>query len=198
VIAYLIVLLLSSVATADDWKKMADRDGIVVEARSVEGSPVQEIRVKAHSPVPPEAIMSTLWKPKEYPEFVPYLKKVDVLQDDGDTRLVYEQIKVPVVKDRDAVVRVTRTPSSEAGWEMRSVAVPGEGPPESKDFVRIRTMEARWHLAPDGEGTAVTYNIRTDAGPWVPAWIMNRAQREITAKLVRAMLDRARASWIGR
>jgi carbon monoxide dehydrogenase subunit G len=191
----LIVLLLACVAHADDWRQVADRDGIVVESRSVDGSPIQEVRVTAHSPVPPAAIMSTLWKPKEYVEFIPYLKSLEVLRDDGDTRLVYEQIRVPVVKDRDATVRVTRTFSPEAGWEMRSVAVPAEGPPESKSYVRIRMMEARWRLVPDGTGTAVAYDVRTDAGPWIPAWIVNLAQRDITAKLVRAMLDRAQASY---
>jgi ribosome-associated toxin RatA of RatAB toxin-antitoxin module len=191
----LIVLLLTGVAHADDWRRVADRDGIVVESRSVDGSPIQEVRVTAHSPLPPAAIMSTLWKPKEYVEFIPYLKSVEVLRDDGDTRLVYEQIRVPVLKDRDVTVRVTRAFSPETGWEMRSVAAPAEGPPESKDYVRVRMMEARWRLVPDGTGTAVAYNIRTDVGPWIPAWIVNRGQRDITAKLVRAMLDRAQESY---
>lgn len=191
----LIVLFLASIAHADDWRRVVDRDGIVVESRSVDGSAIQEVRVTAHSPLPPAAIMSTLWKPKEYVEFIPYLKRLEVLRDDGDSRLVYEQIRVPVVKDRDVTVRVTRAFSPETGWEMHSVAVPTEGPPESSDYVRVRMMEARWRLVPDDTGTAVAYSVRTDAGPWVPAWVVNRAQRDITAKLVRAMLDRAQESY---
>jgi hypothetical protein len=191
----LAVLLLACGAHADDWRRVADRDGIVVESRSVDGSPIQEMRMTTHSPLPPAAIMRTLWKHEEYVEFNPYLKRVEVLRDDGDTRLLYQQIRVPFVKDRDVTVRVTRSFSRETGWETRSAAVPAEGPPESKDYVRVRMMEARWRLVPDGTGTAVAYDVRTDTGPWVPAWIVNRAQRDITAKLVRAILERAEENY---
>ena len=187
----LLLAVLTCAAHADEWERVADRDGVVVERRSVEGSSVLEVRATAHSPLPPAVIMATLWKQNEYHEFVPYLKRLDVLQDDGDKKLVYEQIHVPFVKDRDVTLRATRTLFPETGeYEVTSIAVP-EGPSESADYVRVRTNESHWRLVPNAGGTAVTYTIRTDPGGLVPAWIVNTVQARATAKLIRAMLDRA-------
>jgi ribosome-associated toxin RatA of RatAB toxin-antitoxin module len=192
----LAVLVVAGVAHADDgdWQRVADRDGIVIERRAVEGSSIREVRATAHSPLPPAAIMATLWKHDEYVQFVPYVKRLDVLRDDGDAKLVYEQIRVPLVRDRDITVRVTRAFSpTTGGYEMESMAVPEEGPLESDDYVRVRTSASRWRLAPAADGgTAVTYTIRADPGGLLPTWIVSAMQKDATAKLLRAMLDRAR------
>jgi ribosome-associated toxin RatA of RatAB toxin-antitoxin module len=194
---YLIAALtLAAVALADDggWQRIGDYDGIVIDRRAGEGSSIHEVRAAAHSPLPPAAIMATLWKHDEYVQFVPYLRRLDVLREEGDTKLIYEQVHVPPMKDRDTTLRVTRTFSPADGvYRLSSTAVPEEGPPESAAYVRVRTSASRWELAPAADGgTTVTYTIRTDAGGLVPAWIVNLAQRSATAKLVRAMLDRAR------
>ena len=194
----IVLLLLAPIALAgaEDgrWERVAERDGIVVERRTDDPSPVRELRAKAHSSLPPAAIIATLWKHEDYVRFVPYLRRLDVLRDDGDAKLVYEQIHVPFLKDRDATVRFTRSFSAATGvYEVSSRAVPEEGPPEGNGYVRVRTSQAHWSLAPaDDGGTAVTYTIRTDVGGLVPAWIVNAAQKDAVAKLIRAMLDRAR------
>lgn len=195
--AFVVVALaiLSAAASAGDgnWQRVADQDGIVVESRTTSEAGVREVRATAHSPLPPSAIMATIWRHDEYVQFVPYLKRLDVLRDDGDSKLIYEQIRVPVAKDRDLTVRVTRTFSAATGtYEIASVAAPDEGPPPTDEYVRVRTSVAGWRLAPATEGgTAVTYTIRTDAGGLVPGWIVDAAQRNVTVKILRAMLDRA-------
>jgi ribosome-associated toxin RatA of RatAB toxin-antitoxin module len=194
-----VIVALTGVAIAyggdAGWERIADRDGIVVERRLNEPPPMREIRALAHSPLPPAAIMATLWKHEEYTQFIPYLRRLDVLQDDGDSKLIYEQIKVPVVKDRDVTVRVTRTFFPETGtYELNSIAVPDQGPAESRNFVRVRTSVGHWQLTPAADGgTAVLYSNRTDAGGLVPEWIANAAQTTATTQFMRAILDRARA-----
>jgi hypothetical protein len=191
----LAVLAAAGLAHADDggWQPVAHRDGIVVERRAVEGSSIREIRATAHSPLPPAAIMATVWRHDEYVQFIPYVKRLDVLRDDGDTKLVYEQIHLRLVKDRDIVARVTRTSDPATGaWEITGTAVPDEGPPASRGYVRVRTSASHWRLVPAaGGGTDVTYTNRTDVGGLVPAWIVNLIQKDATADLLRAMLDRA-------
>ena len=56
----LAVLALAGVAHADggDWERIADRDGIVIERRGVEGSSVREVRITTHATLPPAAIMA--------------------------------------------------------------------------------------------------------------------------------------------
>jgi ribosome-associated toxin RatA of RatAB toxin-antitoxin module len=191
-----VLVALASISEASDrgWEQLGERDGIVVERRTAAGSSLRELRVTARSPVPPAAFVATLWRHDEYAQFLPYLKRLDVLRDDRDAKLIYEQIRVPLFKDRDLTVRVTRTFSPDTGtYEVVSSAVPDEGPPESPDYVRVRTSVARWWLAPAADGgTAVTYTIRTDAGGRLPAWIADTIQKDAAVKVLRAMLERAR------
>jgi ribosome-associated toxin RatA of RatAB toxin-antitoxin module len=190
------LLLVASIGHTDDgqWEPLGERDGIVIERRRAGDSRIRELRLTASSPLPPAAVTATLWNHDEYVQFLPYLKRLDVLRDEGDAKLIYEQVHVPIVKDRDLTLRVTRTFSADTGtYEIASLAVPGEGPPENRDHVRVRTSLARWRLAPAADGgTAVTYTIRTDGGGRLPAWIFDAIQKDAAVKILRAMLDRAR------
>jgi len=175
------------------WERVAEHDGVRVEVRDVEGSALHEVRATAHSSLPPDAILATLWKHDELEQFVPYLKHLEILRDEGDTRTIYEQITAPLLKDRDVTLRVTRHVDPATGvCEVTAVSTADDGPPPRPDHVRVRTNASRWRLVPaPGGGTDLTYTIRTDVGGFVPAWIVNIAQKDATSKLVRAMLERA-------
>ncbi len=174
------------------WRQVAVRDGMTIEARGVDGSAMREVRVSVHDALPPDAIMATLWRHEAYPEFVEFLEQVEVLRDDGDSKLVYERIRVPLGRDRDTTLHITRTRAGE-GWEVVSTAVPDEGPPPTAGYVRVRDSRSVWRLVPRAEGgTDVSYEIRTDAGGLLPGWIVARIQNSAAAKYVRAMLERAR------
>jgi ribosome-associated toxin RatA of RatAB toxin-antitoxin module len=188
-------VVLAGVGQAGDagWEHRGERDGIAIDSRSTRDPPLRELRLTTRSPVPPAAIMATIWRHDEYIQFVPYLKRLDVLRDEGDTKLIYEQVRAPVVKDRDLTVRVTRTVSPDGTYEVTSVAVPDEGPPETRDHVRVRTSTARWRLAPAADGgTDVTYTIRADPGGLVPTWLFSTFERDAAVNIFHAMLDRAR------
>jgi len=126
------LLLLACVSQAGDgeWERLGEREGIVIERRSVGPSSIRELRLTARSPVPPVALMATIWRHDEYARFLPHLKRLDVLRDEGDAKLIYEQIRVPLVKDRDLTVRVTRSFSPDTGrtrsraWPSRTRAHP--------------------------------------------------------------------------
>lgn len=191
------LLLAGAPARADDgWRRVDLEDGILVETRDVDGSPIHEVRATTHTGAAPQAILAVLWRHEEHPTFLPHLHHLEVLQDAPDTRLLYEQFSVPILKDRDAVLRTHRTVDATTGVvDVESRSVTDEGPPPSTQFVRVRSTVGHWHLVPGAQGGAdVTYTIRTDVGGMVPAWIANRAQHETVPRLVRAILDRATAT----
>jgi hypothetical protein len=106
----------------------------------------------------------------------------------------YEQLAVPLAKDRDVVLRVHRRVDATTGIvDVTSAAVSDAGPPPTSRFVRVRVSDGHWHLVPSGGGTDVTYTNRTDAAGFLPAWIVNRIQKATVPDLVRAILDRAAA-----
>ena len=190
--ALLILVLAVAAARADEGRPATE---VQVETHDVEGTSLREARVAVHATASPAAILAVLWRHAEHARILPRIRHVEILHDGGDERLIYQQIAVPIGKDRDVVLRVRRTTDPATGIiDVRSATVRGEGPPESSGFVRVHESAGHWHLVPaEGGGTDVTYTIRTDAGEGLIRWITGRIQRDAVADLVRAVLDHARA-----
>jgi hypothetical protein len=189
----LVLLLFATPAVADDgWTRVDEEHGIVVDAREFPGSSLREVRASIHSNLPPATIAAVVWRYEDHARFVPHLAHAEVVRDvSPNERIVYEQLALPLLKDRDVVLRARRETAADGTIDIRTTAIDGEGPPATSRFVRVQISEGHWHLAPAAGGTDLVYDIRTDVGGSVPAWIVNRAQREAVPDLVNAMLDRA-------
>lgn len=178
------------------WTRAGEHDGVVVEQRTVAGSSIRAVRGRGRSPLPPAAILAIIWKQREYPQFVPYLKRLDVLAEGPDELLVYEQVAMPLVAtDRDYTIRLRRTAFPDTGrFEVAFTSAPAEGPPENDSHVRVRTISGSWVIEPDpGGGTRATYTVQSDPGGAIPAWLVNRLQVRVVARFVHAVLERAAA-----
>jgi START domain len=188
-----LLLVLATLSVAEDgWRKIDVEEGVLVETRDVEGSSLHEVRATAHTKASPAEIAGVLWKQEEFPQFLDHVKRIDVLRDGATERLLYEEFSIPILKDRDIVVRARRTSDPATGaLDMESIAVSDEGPPATSRCVRIHTSVSRWRLVPAPDGADVTYTIRADVGGYVPDWIANRVQHETVPVLVRKVLDRA-------
>jgi ribosome-associated toxin RatA of RatAB toxin-antitoxin module len=189
------VLVAADPARAAEWEWLSDKDGLLIERRPVNGSSFPEVRATAKSPLPPAAVFETLWKQREYPEFIPHLKRLDVLSDVGDDRVTYEQVAVPLGRDRDYTVRLRRRVDLwTQRYEILFASANEVGPPPDGRHERVRSIRGRWTVEPDpgGTGSVVRYEVQTDPGGVIPAWIVKRAQRGAVADLVRAVLTRAR------
>ena len=89
------------------WEVVTETEGMQVERRLLPGTARYEVRVSTYAPFPPQVIFKTLWRHHEYTAFVPYLKHLAILTHAPDEKMIYEQITMPVVRDRDYTVRVT-------------------------------------------------------------------------------------------
>ncbi len=179
------------------WQSVANKDGVLVERREQEGSSLYEMRATAESPLPPAEIFATIWRQREHPQFVPYLKRLDVLFEVGNERLTYEQIAVPLAQDRDYTVRLERhaDPATQR-YEVVFATANNAGPGPDKNHQRVSAIRGRWLVepGPGGLGSRLHYEVFSDPGGALPAWLINRTQGSAVAKLVRAMLDRAARS----
>jgi len=187
------VLLVSVAWASDGWETVAHDEGILVERRREPGTTFYEVRASTHSPFPPSVIFATLWNHQEYVEFVPYLKKLEILKQSADEKVIYEQIKMPFfVSDRDYTVKITAEYQATHGViQMRFVAVPDEGPPERPNYVRVKHIRGGWTLEPtSGGGSEVTYVVASHPGGAMLPWIINAAQKEAVPNLLKAMLQR--------
>ncbi len=191
-----VVLLPLGIAHAADWQMLSDKDGMLVERRTTQsGSGFYEVRATTNSSLSPAAIFETIWRQREHPEFVPYLKRLELLSDTGDERLSYEQVAVPLAKDRDYTVRLRKRVDQEAQrYEIVFATANEAGPPPDGSHVRVAQIQGRWliELGPENKGARVTYEVLSEPGGAIPTWVVNRVQGDAAASLVRAMLQRTR------
>jgi polyketide cyclase/dehydrase/lipid transport protein len=169
----------------------------VVERRPIVGSRSFEVRVTARSRLSPAVIFSTLWNHRVYPEFIPHLKRLDLLSDSGDERVVYEQVAVPLAQDRDYTVRLQKRVDAAAQRYKILFATANEaGPPPDSHHVRVLRIHGSWTVEPDadGRGSLLRYDLLTEPGGAIPTWVANLAEREGAMALVTAVLKRARES----
>lgn len=175
------------------WQRVTVKDGVTVERRAVPGSKIFETRALTSSPVPPAQLFAVIWDRRAYPEFVPYIKRQDILWERGDEVLFYDQVKVPLVADRDYVVRSRR--EIDAATQVHRIvfySADAEGPPPQKGHVRVRDIRGSWELRPaPGGGTDVTYMLHSDPGGHIPTWIVNLVQKKEVPRFLRLMLERA-------
>ena len=151
-----------------------------------------EVRVSTFAPFPPPVIFQTLWCQHEYPAFVPYLKHLKLLTDAPDVKVIYEQITMPVVRDRDYTVtghgdlRIPRVGRSRRPF----VSAPEAGLPVQAAYVRVTAIQGSWTLVPThGGGSLVTYVVASDLGGALPTWLVKQAQRQAAPAVVKAILD---------
>ena len=67
------------------------------------------------------------------------------------------------------------------------------GPPPDGSHVRVTNIRGSWTVEPgsDGKGSVVRYELHSDPGGRIPAWLADRTQRHAAADVVHAMLKRA-------
>ncbi|MGH7335867.1 MAG: START domain-containing protein [Candidatus Rokuibacteriota bacterium] len=180
-------------AYATEWQMLSEKNGMLVERRAHPGSGFYEVRATTNSALPPAAIFETIWRQREHPQFVPYLKQLDLLADTGDEHLSYEQVAVPLARDRDYTVRLRKRVDQEAQRYEVVFAIANEaGPPPDGSHVRVAHIRGRWLIEPgrDGTGARVIYEVLSEPGGAIPSWVANRVQGEAAASLVRAILQR--------
>jgi len=192
--ALLVMVAGSASAGSGDWQFVSHKDGLLLERRPAEGS-LYEIRATAESSLSPAAIFETIWRQREHIQFVPNLKRLDLLSEAGDERVTYEQLAIPLARDRDYTVRLQKHVDADAQrYEITFATANDVGPPPDKNYIRVQAIRGRWLIeaGPDGKGSTLRYEIFSDPGGAVPSWLLNRVQGEGVTKLVRAMLQRTR------
>jgi coenzyme Q-binding protein COQ10 len=126
---------------------------------------------------PPEKVFDVITQFERYPEFLPEVKRIRVLERrDNEAKVQYE---VDVVK----TIRYTILARSERPRRMSWIFVEGEVMKDNK---------GSWVLEPEGEGrTRVTYTVEMALGPLVPKAIINTLVDSSLPKMLDAFKRRA-------
>lgn len=184
-------------AAEEPWQackvKDVGKDDLSLEKRSVPESKFMEYRAQVTSRLSAEMILKTLWgNLTDPPQAV--IKQRQILRKSPTEIVLYDQVRTPVVSDRDYTLRIwiERDPAGTVHLKMHTAN--DLGPPPAEKHVRIPIIRGEWTLVPRPEGGArVTFQCFSEPGGSVPAFVVRGAQQDQVVSDVRRVLAKAEA-----
>lgn len=190
-LALLWIAGMSAVAIAEPaWRRVTEKDGVLVETRAVPGSRVHEVRAVATIEASPEACYAVVRAFDDYARTMPYVKESRVLRTEGDALLwAYSRVEAPLVSARDYTLRVSTTREPDGAIRMAWVPADEAGPAPRKGVVRVPVNRGSWTFAPldGGKRARATYQLLTDPGGSVTAWLADQANKTAVPDVLRAV-----------
>lgn len=155
------------------------------------------VRVQVQVPdLSPADLFAVAWDVGSQSRWAPHLKRLDILSAQPDELLLYEQIAVPVVKNRDYVVRLRVTQRGDgAGGSFRidANAASDASRPVDSGYVRMTDLWSRFLFVPRaGGGCELTYDAFGDPAGAIPGWLKRSGSVRGPADFVRALVEETR------
>lgn len=162
------------------WKLLKSKNGVEVFARSVPGSKYRELFAKGLVDVPFEVGIEMVKDCDSYHEWYGMCKELYVIKKISEKEyLMYFVLDMPLLTDRDVVVRVTGDWDMEkkSGW-MKLVSIESKYKKDA-GFVRMPGLSGGFTFRQVADGKfEVTYKVHADLGGSVPAWMVNIAAKK--------------------
>ncbi len=180
----------ADVDVPDGWATYAKRQGVTLERRKAEGSRFYEHRAAVElAGVDPTWAAGEIWKALRGGD-MDSLKHRDILAESPNELVIYDQIRTPVVSDRDYTIVVRRRRVGARVWFQCETANE-RGPAPAAGYVRIPLIRAGWYVEPDGSGgTRLGHFAFSEPGGSVPAWLVRGAQADRSLADVVRMVKR--------
>ncbi len=178
------------------WKQVNESDdGITVYSRRKEGSRVREVMAESSIEAPVNEVLKVVSDYANYAEFMPYVKKCEVLDERNGEVVVFQQLDfLPPISDRyyTIVLKKISDPQQEGGVQVQWKLAMDERAKKTGKGIGVPINRGGWRLLPEsnGTGTKIYYYVLTDPGGSIPAWVSNIANTVAVPKIIRAVRDR--------
>ena len=175
------------------WRAHASKDGVTLEKREVAGSSYYEYRAVVSVAVDPARAADEVWAALRGGD-MESLKHRQILRASDHELVIYDQIRTPVVSDRDYTIRMRRLYDPvRQRTQFRAETANELGPPPVRGYVRVPIIRAGWMTEPDGHGgTRLTHYAYSEPGGLVAAFLARGAQADRSLADVLRMIQRLR------
>jgi hypothetical protein len=192
----------ASEAVEAGWTRVAEDEGIVVSSRPSERSELPIFRGVAQVDAPLLEVLAVVTDADRHREWIFMCSdSALVAQTSAATGIVYNRTKAPwPVPDRDVVLdsRVEIVDGEREVIVRFSATEHPERPP-TQGVVRMPYLQGHYHLrAEDAGRTRVEYQVDSDPGGSLPAWLATRGTRDMpleTLRALRSQLARTRGAY---
>src|SRR4051812_32032074 len=142
------VLAVSTGLIEPTFVSIGGHDGVEVYLRK--DTAAIELAAVGEFDAPPSEVQAALLDYGAHARINSHLAESTVLSRQAGEELVYQHLKLLVIKDRDFTLRVTWTDGAPRG--LRFAIDGAHGPGASKKAVRMSTLNGRWDLEPIRDG----------------------------------------------
>ena len=166
------VLLMSS-ANASQWRLVKDEAGIQVYLQTIPGSRFQAFRgvTRMHADMP--RLLALQNDVNAACAWIHACSEQKLLKQQGDLSWVYSRFRTPwPVQPRDSIVQVATVRNADGSITRTLHGVADYLPPQA-GLIRVSKVEGFWTFTPRGDEIEVVYQVHSDPGGSVPAWLAN-------------------------
>ena len=170
-------------------------DAVVVRKRQLPEAVAPIVLVTVRAPdLKPEQLFAVAWDLRTQAKWAPRIKRLEILRADANEWIIYEQVDVPVTKDRDYVLRLQATARGQAGlYQIKATAPRGYPWPLDAEHVRMTDLWSEWNFRADpAGGTLVSYESYGDPAGSLPGWLKKAAAERGPVDFVKALLAETR------
>ncbi|MDP2273313.1 MAG: START domain-containing protein [Archangium sp.] len=194
--AAITLLVVASLALADDWKEVQDTEGVKVFSRSLPDRLIRSVKGTGIVDAPVAKVALVLLDDARAPEWVSSLAEARVVRQLGPAEYVeYNHVSMPlIVSDREFVTRVTMS----VDREKRTVvirSVPADDTEVKKTEAWVRgSLSALYVLESIDEGKRTRLTVEVDADPKgaLPPFIVNFFQKDWSRDTIKGIRNQAK------
>lgn len=163
--------------TRDGMELIAVERGVTVYKN--EKSDIIWVGAEGRIPAPPEVVQRALLAYENQVGRIGRLSEVKVLARDEHQLLVYQRLNLPIISDRDFVLKVRHGQQGVKRW-ISYWAVSNQGPAPRDGIVRVSHHRGGWELLPmsGGKETLLRLEVRIDLAGSVPKWMAKSSAGE--------------------
>jgi hypothetical protein len=166
-------LLAVSGAQAAQWRLVKDEAGIQVYSQQIPGSSFQAFRGVTRIRVDMPRLLALQDDISAACAWIHACSEQKLLKHEGDLSWAYSRFHTPwPVQPRDSILQVTTTRDAD-GRVTRTLHGVADYLPLQQGFVRVSKVEGFWSLTPREGEIEVIYEVHSEPGGSVPAWLAN-------------------------
>ena len=182
----------------EGWHIKYDKNDFKIYNRKISGKKIREVLAMAELELSARRLFTAISDYDHYSEFMPYVKKSRVLQQENNKSQVFQELDFPwPIANRHYTIDLTAdTTQSDQGhyFVSWSLAQKEPGLPKGKG-VPLAINDGYWKLCTVGKNkTYVEYHIHTDPGGILPSWAVNKSNTKAVPDVFGAVEKRANSS----
>jgi hypothetical protein len=172
-----LLLTLTITANAQDWELKKEENGILVYTKD-NGTTYPSVQSVTVIKTSMSEAVALIMNVEKFPEWIYKCKSAKVLEKKSENELIHYQVNsVPIKKDRDMIIQLTKTEESTGDVIITQKGLP-QYMPEKEDLVRVPRLDGKFQLRTVENGIEVKYTIDTEPGAGLPEKLVRRAMVE--------------------